>query len=322
MKKYILSRLVMTIFVIIAAAALIFVVMYFVPGDPAKILVGSDATYEQYLEKKAQLGLDKPFLVQFGSFMYNTFIKLDMGDSWFRGTSVFGGMADRIPRTFLLGFLSILVTSLVGVPLGVSAATHHRKWQDKGVITFSMIFMSVPEFWVALLLIIVFSLKLGWLPSFGIGSWKCYILPVVSSALAGVGNTARHTRSCVLDVVHADYITTARAKGLQERLVVYKHMLPNALIPVLTSIGGHFTRCIGGTIVMEKIFSFPGVGLYLTDAINSRDYPIVRGCVIVIAAFTAILMLLLDVAYSYVDPRIKAQYVSQSKKKGRIRNAT
>lgn len=310
----------MTVFVVIAAAALIFTVMYFIPGDPAQILAGADATYEQYLEVKAQLGLDKPFLSQFGNFMYNTFIKLDMGNSWYRNTSVFAGMADRIPRTVLLGFLSILVTSLVGVPMGITAATHHRKWQDKGVITFAMVFMSVPEFWVALILIIIFSLKLGWLPSFGIGSWTCYILPVISSALAGVGGTARHTRSCVLDVVHADYVTTARAKGLQERLVVYKHMLPNALIPVITSIGGHFNRCIGGTIVMEKIFSFPGVGLYLSDAINSRDYPIVRGCVIVIAAFTAILMLLVDLAYAYVDPRIKAQYISQSKKKGRIRN--
>lgn len=320
MGKYVLNRLIMTVFVVIAAAALIFIVMFFIPGDPAKIIAGSEATVEMVETTRHQLGLDKPFLVQFGSFMYNTFIKFDMGNSWFRGTSVFGGMVDRIPRTFLLGFLQIALTSLIGVPMGVYAATHHRKWQDKGVISFTMIFMSVPEFWVALMLIIVFSLNLGWLPSFGVGSWKHYVLPVLSGCLAGVGGTARNTRSCVLDVVNADYITTARAKGLAERLVVYKHMLPNALIPVITGIGGQFTRCIGGTIVMEKIFSFPGVGLYLTDAINSRDLPIIRGCVIVIAAFTAILMLLIDLAYGFVDPRVKAQYVAQSKKKGKIKN--
>lgn len=320
MGKYILNRLIMTVLVVIAAAALIFVVMYFIPGDPAKIILGTDATVEALEAKRSQLGIDRPFLVQFGSFMYNTFIKLDMGESWFRGTSVFAGMVDRIPRTFMLGFLGILLTSVIGIPMGVNAATHHRKWQDKGVIGFAMVFMSVPEFWVALMLIIVFSLKLSWLPSFGVGTWKHYVLPVLSGALAGVGGTARNTRSCVLDVVHADYITTARAKGLAERVVIYKHMLPNALIPVITGVGGQFTRCIGGTIVIEKIFSFPGVGLYLTEAINSRDLPIIRGCVIVIAAFTAILMLLIDLAYGYVDPRIKAQYISQSKKKGKIKN--
>lgn len=322
MKRYILYRLIMTVFVVVGAGALIFIVMYFVPGDPAMIILGSDATVAELDAKRHQLGIDQPFLVQFGTFMYKTFIRLDMGESWFRGTSVFEGMIERIPRTFLLGFLGILLTSVIGVPMGVNAATHHRKWQDKGVIAFAMVFMSVPEFWVALILIIVFSLKLNLLPSFGVGSWKHYVLPVLSGALAGIGGIARHTRSCVLDVVHADYITTARSKGLAERRVVYQHMLPNALIPVITNIGGQFTRCIGGTIVMEKIFSFPGVGLYLSDAINSRDYPIVRGCVIVIAAFTAILMLLVDLAYGYVDPRIKAQYVSQSKKKGKIKHET
>lgn len=320
MKRYILYRLIMTVFVVIAATALIFIGMYFIPGDPAEIILGSSATVEELAAKRHQLGIDQPFLIQFGTFMYKTFVKLDMGESWFRGTTVFGGMVERLPRTFLLGLLGIVLTSVIGIPLGVNAATHHRKWQDKGVIGCSMIFMSVPEFWVALLLIIVFSLKLNLLPSFGIGSWKHYVLPVLSGSLAGIGGTARHTRSCVLDVVHADYITTARAKGLPEHRVVYQHMLPNALIPVITNIGGSLTRCVSGTIILEKIFSFPGVGLYLSDAITSRDYPIVRGCVIVISAFTAILMLLVDLAYGYVDPRIKAQYVTQSKKKGKIKN--
>ncbi|MDR1801252.1 MAG: ABC transporter permease [Lachnospiraceae bacterium] len=320
MLRYVLQRLLMTIFVIIAAAILIFTVMYFVPGDPAKIILGPEATAADLADVRHQLGIDRPFLVQLGSFMYNTFIKFDMGTSWFRNTSVFGGMLERIPRTFLLGFLSIVLTSLVGIPMGVNAATHHRKWQDKGVISFAMVFMSVPEFWVALLFIIFFSLRLNILPSFGIGSWKNYVLPILSGALAGIGGIARYTRSCVLEVVHADYITTARAKGVMERKVIYQHMLPNALIPVLTNVGTSFTRCIGGTIVMEKIFSFPGVGLYLSDAIASRDYPVIRGCVIVIAAFTAILMLLVDLSYGYVDPRIKAQYVKQSTKKGKIKN--
>lgn len=319
MAKYIIRRLILTIFVVILAALLIFVLMYVVPGDPAKILLGESATAAQIAEKRHAMGLDRPFLVQLGEFMYNAFIKFDLGTSWFRGTPVLSGMLERIPRTFFLGFMNVFLGTIIGVPLGINAAIHRNKWQDRGLTVGSMILTSIPHFWMALMLILVFSTYLKVLPSFGIGSWKHYVLPILSSAIGGFCLTARQTRASVLDVINADYITTARAKGVKERAVIYKHMLPNALIPILSLIGANLAHCIGGTIVKEKIFSFPGVGLYLSDAISSRDYPIVRGCIIIIAAFTAIMMLLTDIAYACVDPRIKAQYINSTRKKGKIR---
>jgi peptide/nickel transport system permease protein len=309
----------LTVLVILGAAVVIFTAMYFVPGDPAEILLGPGATPGEIAAKRAALGLDQPFFVQLGNFMYNAFIRFDLGTSWFRGTSVMSGVIERLPRTFLLGLLTVVLTVAGGVPIGISAAIHQGGWQDRTLIVSSMFFISVPEFWLALMLILVFSLKLGMLPSFGIENWTCYILPVVSGSMAGISSLARQTRSSVLEVVRADYITTARAKGMKEKFVIFKHMLPNALIPIITLSGGFFARCVGGTIVLEKIFSFPGIGLYMSDAISQRDYPIVRGCVIILAAFTALLMLVVDLAYGFADPQIKAQYAEFGKKKSDAR---
>lgn len=319
MAKYIIRRLIMTIFVVVSAAILIFLLMSIVPGDPAELLLGSDATAEQIAEKRHDMGLDRPLIVQLGEFLYNAFIRFDLGTSWFKGVTVMEGMIERLPRTFFLGIMTVILTTLIGIPVGINAAIHRNQWQDRGLSILAMAMAAIPQFWLALLLIMLFSLKLGWLPSFGIETWDCYVLPIAAGAIGGFTGLARQARASVLDVVQADFITTARAKGVKERDVIYRHMLPNAMIPILTQIGGSLAACIGGTIVMEKIFSFPGVGLYLADAISSRDYPIIRGCVIIISAFTSIMMLLVDLAYAYVDPRIKAQYIDSSRKKGKVR---
>lgn len=316
MVKFVIKRLLLTLLVIVGAAVIIFTVMFFVPGDPVDTILGPGATPEAQATVRAQLGLDQPFLKQLGTFMYNTFIQFDLGNSWIRNAPVMDGLLQRLPRTFLLGILTVILICIIGIPLGVNAAIHRGCWQDRGLIVASMVFISVPEFWLALMLIIVFALKLNLVPAFGIEQWTCYILPVVSGAVSGICNMARQTRASVLEVVRADYITTARAKGMKERLVIYKHMLPNAMIPIITIAGNYFTRCVGGTIVIEKIFSFPGLGLYLTDAVGQRDYPVIRGCVIVMAAFTALIMLVIDLAYGFVDPQIRSQYVASGKKKG------
>lgn len=318
MHKYVIRRLIMTVFVVVCAAVVVFTMMFFIPGDPAEVLLGSEATPDAIAEMRAYLGIDRPYFAQLGSFLFNAFLKFDFGNSWFRGYSVLSGLFDRLPRTFLLGILTVILTTLIGIPAGVSAAIHQNKWQDRLLITLSMVFISLPVFWVALMLILIFSLKLDWLPSFGIESWTCYILPVVAGALGGFSQLARQTRASVLDVVNADYITTAQSKGLSDRVVTYKHMFPNALIPILTVLGHSLAGCIGGTVVLERIFSFPGLGLYISEAITMRDYPIIRGCIIFISAFNAIVMLLVDLAYGYVDPSIKAQYINESKKKGKI----
>lgn len=316
MAKFIIKRILLTILVVVGAAIVIFTIMYFIPGDPAELLSSSDATPADIARKRAELGLADPYIVQLGKFLYNTFIKFDLGTSWFRGTSVMAGIAERLPRTLLLGTLTVLLTVLVGIPVGIKAAISRGKILDRILVISTMFFISVPEFWLALMLVMLFSYQLGWLPAFGISSWQCFIMPIIAGGLASISTLARQTRSSVLEVIRADYITTARSKGLKENAIIYKHMLPNALIPIITVVGGQFARCVGGTVVIEKIFSFPGIGLYLSDGISMRDYPIVRGCVVVLAVFTAVLMLIVDLAYGFVDPQIKAQYINSSKRKG------
>ena len=247
--------------------------------------------------------------------MYNAFIKFDLGNSWIRGTSVVEGLLERLPYTIELGLWAILISAMIGIPLGINAAIHQNGWQDRVSMVVAMFCTSLPDFWVALLLILLLSQKLNLLPAFGIGGIEFMIMPVIAASLRSIGTLARQTRSSMLEVIRSDYITTARAKGLKERKVILKHMLPNAMIPIITVIGGQFSGIIAGSVVIEQVFSRTGVGTYLTQAITNRDYPIIRGCVIVLAIFTSVMMLLVDLAYAVVDPRIKAQYAGQSKRK-------
>ena len=315
MGKYILRRLLMTVLVVLIASIVVFTLVYFVPGDPVKTLMPPEATVVELEAKRHELGLDQPFLVQLGNFLYNAYIKLDLGNSWVRGASVMEDLVGRLPYTFELGILSIILACIIAIPLGVTAAVHQNGWQDRFCMVFGMICTSLPDFWVALIMVLIFSNKLGWLPPFGIGGPSYLVLPVIACAIRSVGALARQTRSSMLEVIRSDYITTARAKGLKERDVIWQHMLPNALIPVITVVGGNFAMVIAGTVIIEQIFSRPGVGTYLTQAITNRDFPIIRGCVIVLAIFTSVMMLVVDLAYAAVDPRIKAQYAGQSKRR-------
>ena len=296
------------IFVVLGVGILIFTIMYFTPGDPAQIILGSSATEEQLATLRAKLGLDKSFIQQLGLFLYNTFIKFDLGTSYISGRAITEEIMYRMPYTLLLAVLVIILSTIIGVPLGIVAAVHQDHWQDTAAIAFSLLGVSIPGFWLALMLVLAFSVKLGWLPAYGIGGFQYYILPTVSTALAGVAINARQTRSAMLDVIRADYVTTAKAKGVNEHDVIYKHALPNALIPIITVIGGSFAGSLGGTVIAESIFTIPGIGLYLTDAIAKRDYPAIRGSVVILAIFFSLIMLLVDLIYAFVDPRIKAQY--------------
>lgn len=315
MGRYILKRLLMTLVVIFMASIVIFTVVYFVPGDPVKTLMGPQASPAEVEARRAALGLDQPYFTQLGNFLYNAFIRFDLGESWTKGIPVMQGLMERIPYTLLLGFTSVVLSVIIAIPLGVTAAIHQNGLQDRGSSIFAMILISVPNFWLALLMIMLFSQKLHLLPSFGVGGVKYYILPVVACTVSNVGILIRQTRSSMLEVCRADYVTTARAKGVKEKFVIYHHMLPNALIPIITVIGISLSNAIAGTVVIEQIFSMPGIGTYLTQAVSSRDYPIIRGCVIVLAAITALLMLVVDLVYAMVDPRIKAQYVGKGRRR-------
>lgn len=318
MGKYILRRLFMTLLVVLVASIVVFTLVYFVPGDPVKIMMSPESTVEELEAKRHSLGLDQPYLVQLSTFLYNAYIKFDLGTSWIRGTPVVDGLLERLPYTFELGIWAILISASIGIPLGVNAAVHQNGWQDRMCMLMGMICTSLPDFWFALLMILLFSQKLNILPAFGIGGIEFMIMPVAAASLKSIGTLARQTRSSMLEVIRSDYITTARAKGLKESNVIWKHMLPNALIPIITVIGTSFSGIIAGTVVIEQVFSRPGVGTYLTQAITNRDFPIIRGCVIILAIFTSVMMLLVDLAYAMVDPRIKAQYAGQSKR--RVKN--
>lgn len=318
MSRYIGKRLLQMIPILIVVAVLIFTLMYFVPGDPVQIILGENASPEQIAETEAAFGLDQPYIVRLGKYLAGI-CRLDFGNSYMKGTDVGADLMARFPNTLILATLSILFTIIVGIPLGIQCAMRANKITDKVLMFLTMLGNSMPGFWMALLLVLLFSVKLNWLPSNGADSLKYFILPVVANSIGSLADIVRQTRSSMLEVIRSDYVVTARSKGLVERDVIWKHALPNALIPIITLCGSRFGAMLGGTVIIESVFTIPGIGTYLVNGINSRDYPIVQGSIIYIAFIFAIIMLLTDLIYAYVDPRIKAQYVSGASKKGKVK---
>ncbi|MGI5971249.1 MAG: ABC transporter permease [Oscillospiraceae bacterium] len=318
MIKYILKRLLWMIPVILGVLFIVFTISYFTPGDPVVALLGSNYTQEAYDRKVIELGLDKPFVVQFISYVWGIVTRLDFGVSYSYGHLVGVEMSSRLGTTFTLGMLSVCVTILLGIPFGLLSATKQYSLLDYGVTSLSMIFAAMPGYWLALMCILLFALKLEWLPATGLGSWRHWVLPVLSNSLTSVAVVARMTRSSMLEVIRQDYIRTARAKGLKESKVISRHALKNALIPVITIVGMQMSMVMGGSVIIETIFTIPGLGTYLMSGISARDYPVINGCVLLLSLCICAMNLLVDVCYAYVDPRIKAQYES-GKKRGQAK---
>lgn len=319
MWRYIAQRLLWMILIVSAVAVIIFTIMYFVPGDPGKIALGSTATQAEIDAWRNMNGLNDPYIVQLGRYLKETFLEFDFGISYSYKVPVLTEFAKRVPRTLTLGLLTIIIDAAIGIPLGVTAAMNQNKPLDRFLMVFAMVGISIPDFWLALMMIILFSLQLDWLPAFGIGGIEYWIMPVIAASIGGIAMNARQTRSAVLETKRADFVTTARAKGLKENIVIYKHMLPNALVPVINNLGAQFAMVIAGTVVIESVFSFPGIGLYLLSGITNRDYPVIRGCVLVLAVFAALAVLVVDLIYAYIDPRIKAQYANAAAKKVKVK---
>ena len=319
MLKYIGKRLLWMIPIVLGVTILVFTMMTFCPGDPAEIILGTTATEADLQAKRVELGLDQPFLVRLATYMSDVFIHFDLGNSWLTGVNIIPTIMERMPRTVVLTVVTLIIAFGLGIPLGIMAATHQNRWQDHISMILALIGVAIPNFWLALLLVLLFSVKLGWLPAMGIGTGiaglQYYILPALSNCAGALANCARQTRSSMLDVIRADYITTARSKGVPENVVIIKHALKNALIPIITMMGTSFGRLLGGAMIIEAIFSIPGMGTYIIGAVNNRDYPIVQGGTIFLAIVFSIMMLLVDLLYAAVDPRIKAQYASGKKGK-------
>ncbi len=307
MYKYILKRILMMIPVIIGLSLLVFLVLKMTPGDPARIVAGSEADEAAVEQIRKELGLDKPVLQQYVNYMAGL-LRGDMGNSYANGKPVLGEIISRLPTTFALAFAGIFVAVLVGVPLGIISATKQYSLLDYISTVFALAGVAMPNFWMGLMLILLFSLYLGWLPSGGAADWTGYVLPAITIGTGAVANFMRTTRSSMLEVIRQDYIRTARAKGANEKRVIIGHALRNALIPVVTVIGLQFGNLLGGAVVNETVFALPGLGTLMINAINRKDEPIVLGSLITFAVIFSLVNLLVDILYAFIDPRIKSQY--------------
>lgn len=304
MIRYAAGRLLLAIPTLLAVALLIFAGVRLAPGDPALTIAGEQATQETVEAIRHQLGLDQPFLVQLGRYLMGL-ARLDLGQSIFSRAPVVHEIAPRLPTTLAVAATSTALASALGLLLGVVAAVHHRRLLDYASMTFGLLGLSVPNFALALLLMLVFAVKLRVLPATGSGSLLHYVMPTITLGLSAAAVVARMTRGSLLEVLRQDYVRTARAKGLPERVVVYRHALKNALMPVVTIVGLQFGQLIGGAVIVESVFGLPGIGKLLIDRILSRDYPVVQGTVL-FAAFSFVLVnLVVDLLYGILDPRVR-----------------
>jgi peptide/nickel transport system permease protein len=305
----------MLIPVMLGVTVIIFTLMYLIPGDPAVAILGSQAEPWEYEALREKMGLNDSYIEQLFRYIYQVYIQFDLGSSYLTGVSVTTELMGRIPRTLFLGFSGILLTIIVGIPLGVNAAVRQNTVADWLPLSIALIGVSMPGFWLSLMLVLVFSVQLGWLPAFGMATPAHWILPIVSGSFTGIASMARQTRSSMLEVINSDYITMARAKGVPEKTVIYRHAFPNALTPVITIMGTTCAALLGGGLLTETIFSIPGVGFYMVRSINNRDYPAVQSSVLIIAIVFALVILVTDLVLAMVDPRIKAQFSGGGKKK-------
>jgi peptide/nickel transport system permease protein len=305
----------MMIPVILCVTVLVFTIIYFTPGDAAQVIGGQAATAEELQQIRENLRLNDPYFVQLGRYMYQVFIKFDLGTAMVNKTSITKDMKERFPYSVTLALIGIAFAICVGIPLGIYSALHQNKVGDRIAVVISMLGVSIPHFWLALMLIILFTMELGWLPAYGVGGIKYWIMPIIANCVGGMALTARQTRSSMLEVIHSDYIITARAKGLKKSQVILRHALPNALIPIITVAGMNFGGMLGGGLIIEQIFTIPGVGFYLTKGISQRDYQAVMGGVILLSIAFGIIMLITDLIQAFVDPRIKAHYTGDVKQR-------
>ena len=317
MAKYVLKRILWMIPIILLVAILVFTLLYFCPGDPCDLLLPEDASDEQRTALRHELGLDRGYFERLSSFLSDTFIHFDLGTSYISKTDIASEIVVRLPRTMLIGLLSMIVGVGLGVPLGIVAALKHDSLFDRGCMAFALLGVSMPSFWLALLLVLLFSVNLNLLPAYGIGSFKHYILPTLAGCMGGIATQARQSRSSMLEVIQSDYVITARAKGLSSLRVVLRHELPNALLPIITVAGGQFMAMFGGSLIIEQVFSIPGMGSLFSNSVMNRDYPVVLAGAVFMAIVSSLVMLFIDLLYAAADPRIKAQYARSSRKRAK-----
>lgn len=317
--KYIAKRLLLMVPVLIGVSFIVFLLMYISPGDPAKMILGEMAEADEVEAMRESLGLNDSFFVRYVNYVEGIVLHGDLGISYATMRPVVSEVLQRFPITVRLASSGVLVALLIGIPCGIIAATKQYSVFDHTATVVALIGNSMPAFWMGILLILLFSVKTGLLPSSGYSSFAHMILPAITLGTSSAAVIMRMTRSSMLEVIRQDYIRTARAKGQKESIVIFYHALKNALIPVITAVGLQFGMLLGGSILTETIFSIPGVGKLMVDSIKNRNYPVVQGGVLMLAVVFSFVNLGVDLLYAYVDPRIKSQYHSAKKSKIKAR---
>ena len=313
MFAYLLRRALTLLPILLLMSIMVFALIRLVPGDPIDVMYGSEGMDEiRRAALSQELGLDQPVVVQYGRWLLRA-VQGDLGNSYRANMSVFALIMRRLPATLLLSFAALFLSLLIALPLGLLAAVKRNSGADMGAMVFAILGISLPNFWLGILLVLVFAVWLGWLPSIGyvsplddfFGFLQHLILPAIALGWALAGTTTRLARSSLLEELSKDYVRTARGKGLRERTVLLTHATRNSLIPTVTMIGLQLGFLIGGTVVVETVFAWPGIGSLLVDSIFARDYPVVQGVVLVIAVLIVVVNLLVDVVYTILDPRIR-----------------
>ena len=306
MLKYILKRLIMMVPVLLGVLFIIFTLTFLAPGDPATIILGEAASPEAIHQLREEMGLNDPFLIQFGRFALNI-ARLNFGESWTTGRSISTELISRFPTTIQLAFMGTLLAIIIGIPLGIVSATKQYSLFDAGATFAALLGASIPNFWLGMMLIMWLSVG-GILPPSGFSTPLHWIMPTIAIGTSGAAIIMRMTRSSMLEVIRQDYIKTAKAKGQTGSKIIFKHALKNALIPVMTVVGLQIGFLLGGAVITETIFSIPGIGSYMLGAIAQRDRPVISSGVIILAVIFSIVNLLVDILYAFVDPRIRSQY--------------
>jgi len=303
MLNHAIKRLFASVFVILGISLLLFVMLRSLPGDPAVVLAGEMATDEDIVLIREQLGLDQPVYIQYGRFL-NRLIHFDLGRSARTQDPVIYDIKTRLPNTLLLAITATFLACLIGIPAGILSATKPHTWIDYLATSTALFGISMPVFWLGLMMVVVFSVILKWLPAGGTGGIEHLVMPSFSLAAFLIAFIARMTRASLLEVLSQDYITTARSKGLSEQCVISRHAIKNALIPIVTVIGLQFGRLLGGAVLTETVFAWPGIGRLLVDSITARDYPMVQGVILTFGLLFVLVNLIVDLSYSLIDPRI------------------
>ena len=293
--------------IILGVTFVIFFMTYITPGDPAQLTLGEAAPPEAVEALREEMGLNDPFLVRYVNYVINM-LQGDLGNSFVTTRGVVTEIMDRFPTTLRLAFYGTILSVIIGIPLGIISATKQYSIFDNAATAAGLLGVSIPNFWLGLMLIILFSINLGWLPPSGLATPQAWILPVITLGTGSAAMVMRITRSSMLEVIRQDYIRTARAKGQKESVIIWKHALRNAMIPVVTAVGLDFGFLLGGAVLTESIYALPGLGRFMVDSIRTRDFPIIQGGVLFMAIVFSLVNLLVDILYAYIDPRIKSQY--------------